>query len=236
MQISRVFPSIKLVNVFDLDGTIIDSYHRVEPYIDKESGNLDLTGYIANACSHELVQLDTLLPLAAVMRENIQRQDTHNVVVTARTMYKSDYYYLRKQGLLTHKPQAASIMSRTTLSRYFSLDELKDVYYSHDAEYKRKYFEILQAMYPNAVITVYDDHKGVLKVAQEMGFQTVDATLVNDILDVGYRLAGEQFIDQAMDELHDPEFLSQHIESLWCGLTIEEQQYLSAKINALPIA
>lgn len=233
MQQTRVFNDIKFLNIFDLDGTVINSFHRVRPYLDEETGNLDLTGYIQNACTHELVQADTLLPLAAVMKENINKGDTHNVIVTARTMYKSDYYYLRKQGLTTNKPQAASVMSRTTLARYFALEDIKDVYYSRDAEYKRKYFEILQAMYPNAVITVYDDHQGVLSVAREMGFQVVDATLVNDVLNVGYRMAGEQFIDQVMEELHDPEALAEHIETAWCSYTQEERDYLSSKFNKL---
>ena len=236
MQQTRVFNDIKFLNIFDLDGTVIDSFHRVRPYLDEATGNLDLTGYIQNACTHELVQADTLLPLATVMKENINKGDTHNVIVTARTMNKSDYYYLRKQGLTTNKPQAASIMSRTTLARYFALEDIKDVYYSRDAEYKRKYFEILQAMYPNAVITVYDDHQGVLSVAREMGFQVVDATLVNDVLNVGYRMAGEQFIDQVMEELHDPEALVQHIETAWCSYTQEERDYLSSKFSALTVA
>ena len=231
----KVFTNIKRLNVFDLDGTVINSFHRVRPYFDEETGNLDLTGYIQNACTHELVQADTLLPLAAVMKENINKGDTHNVIVTARTMYKSDYYYLRKQGLLTNKPQAARTMSRTNLQRHFPLDEVQGIYRSRDAEYKRKYFELLQRQYPNATITVYDDHDGVLNVAREMGFQVVDAKLANDVLDTGYRMAGEQFIDQVMDELHDPEALAQHIETAWCDYTQEERDYLSSKFNNLVV-
>ena len=233
MNQPKVFTNIKRLNVFDLDGTVINSFHRVAPHLDKETGNLDLQGYIANACTHELVQADTLLPLAAVMKENISGNDTHNIIVTARTMYKTDYYYLRKQGLLTNKPQAARVMSRTNLQRHFPLDEVQGIYRSRDAEYKRKYFELLQRQYPNATITVYDDHDGVLNVAREMGFQVVDAKLANDVLDTGYRMAGEQFIDQVMDELHDPEALAQHIETAWCSYTQEERDYLSSKFNNL---
>lgn len=236
MEQIRVFNNnIKRVNIFDLDGTVVDSFHRVKPHLSPD-GDLDLTGYIQNACTFEKVMCDTLLPLAAVMKENIAGGDTHNVIVTARTMYKQDYYYLRKQGLLTNKPQAARTMSRTTLARYFPLEDLKGIYSSKDADYKEHYFKLIKQMYPNATITVFDDHDGVLQRAKEMGLQTVDAKLVNDSLDIGYRLAGEQFIDQVMDELHDPEFLSQHIESVWCSYTEEEKQYLSAKFQGLAIA
>lgn len=229
----RVYPNILHLNIFDLDGTVVDSFHRVAPHLDSETGNLDLQGYIKHACTHELVQADTLLPLAAVMKENINGKDTHNVIVTARTMYKTDYYYLRKQGLLTNKPQAARVMSRTNLQRHFPLEDVQEIYRSRDAEYKRNYFQLLQKQYPNATITVYDDHDGVLAVAKEMGFQVVDAKLANDVLNTGYRMAGEQFIDQVMDELHDPEALAQHIETAWCSYTQEERDYLSCKFNNL---
>lgn len=228
----RSFPSIRRVNIFDLDGTVIDSFHRVRPHLD-DAGNLDLAGYISEACTHEKIMDDELLPLAEVMKTNIKDGETHNIVVTARTTYKSDYYYLRKQGLLTHQPQAARLMTRTTLHKYFDLSDVPEIYSSRDAEYKRKYFEVIRAMYPNAEITVFDDHQGVLKVAAEMGFKVVDAVLFNDAMSVCASMAGAEVADDLLSELTDPEYLSQHLADTWVNLTDDERALLTATVHQL---
>ena len=49
----RNFPHISRVMIWDLDGTIINSFHRVAPCFDSE-GNLDLNKYKNEACKHHL--------------------------------------------------------------------------------------------------------------------------------------------------------------------------------------
>jgi hypothetical protein len=82
--------------IFDLDHTVIDSSHRQLTLAD---GSLDLTHWIEN-CSREKIFRDSLLPLAAQMRDLIARgRDV--VICTARVMSDADYDFLYANGLYT---------------------------------------------------------------------------------------------------------------------------------------
>lgn len=54
--------AIKAIKLWDLDGTVINSFARVFPCMD-EKGNLDLNMYREKACVHDAIMTDTLLPL-----------------------------------------------------------------------------------------------------------------------------------------------------------------------------
>lgn len=231
MKTFPIFPHVKTLNIWDLDGTVINSFKRVSPCLD-EAGNLDLVKYVTEACHHDKIMCDTLLPLVSVMLAAQERGD-HNVIVTARRMSNSDYYFLRKQGLRGRGDKSIQAFSRDTLARYFPLDQVKERYYSRDAEYKRGYFEILRAQYPNAVITVYDDHKGVLAVAREMGFNAVDAVLINDALEIGMKLIGEQLIDETLCDDLDLDYLKAKIEFAWDCMTDEEKAEYTGQTHLL---
>ncbi|MFP9219739.1 hypothetical protein, partial [Enterococcus faecalis] len=88
-NITRNFPHISRVMIWDLDGTIINSFHRVAPCFDSE-GNLDLNKYKNEACKHDLIMQDTLLPLVTYMRQCMNDANTLNIICTARLMSKSD--------------------------------------------------------------------------------------------------------------------------------------------------
>ena len=216
------------VNIWDLDGTVINSFHRVQPCLCPTTGNLDLQKYLRDACKHELVMGDTLLPLVETMKRCFNDSDSVNVIVTARTMAKSDYVFLRQNGLRGRNGQNVRVMSRDTLARYFPADEVKGIYSSRDAEYKRRYFQLLQAQYPGAQFTVYDDHKGVLAVAAEMGFRVLDAEMVNDILSVGMSLIGEAIIDEHMTDDLDIDYLKEKLDFAWSCMTDEERAEYTA--------
>ncbi len=216
------------VNIWDLDGTVINSFHRVQPCLCPSTGNLDLQKYLREACKHELVMGDTLLPLVETMKRCFDSADTVNVIVTARTMAKSDYVFLRQNGLRGRNGQNVRVMSRDTLAKYFPHDEVRAIYSSSDANYKRRYFELLQAQYPGAQFTVYDDHKGVLRVASEMGFNVLDAQMVNDILSVGMSLIGEAIIDEHMAEDLDIDYLKAKLDFAWQCMTDEERAEYTA--------
>jgi hypothetical protein len=80
--------------IFDLDGTVIDSSHRKATLPD---GSLDLAGWIANS-TPEKIRRDSLLPLAAVMRELFPNSE-EMLICTARVMGEADLEYLAENGL-----------------------------------------------------------------------------------------------------------------------------------------
>ena len=125
---------MKKVYIFDLDKTVINSDHRT-PYL--ANGDLDLGAYRAKQ-THSNIMRDQLLPLALYMQALIADGEKV-VIVTARRMIKSDYIFLRKNGL-----KAAYICSRDQLFKRFDNDTAKMIYNLGDANYKWHWFNHLQ--------------------------------------------------------------------------------------------
>lgn len=84
----------KTLNIFDLDGTVIDSSHRRKYNAD---GTLDINAW--RKCTRESIMRDSLLPLARIMRELIA---TNKMVAicTARVLGKADWEYLEMHQIL----------------------------------------------------------------------------------------------------------------------------------------
>ncbi len=222
------------VNIWDLDGTVINSFHRVQPCLDK-AGNLDLNRYLSEACKHELIVQDSLLPLVELMRRQMDAPNTINYIVTARTMFKSDYYFLRKQGLRGRNKDNIQVFSRDTIHKFAPLSDVKHIYNSRDADYKAFYFDHIIRLHGREGVnyTMYDDHKGVLEKAREYGFNAVDATQLNEMLSIGIKLASEQFLDETIQDDLDIDYLNQRLSFAWQQLTEEEQDYYSVKYPKL---
>lgn len=172
------------LHIFDLDGTTIDSFHRVEPCL-RADGDLDLQAYRKTACSHDKVQADTLLPLAKYMQDLIQK-GAAVAICTARKLSKTDYVFLRKAGIRVN-----TICSRDQLFRHFDPVLAKLIYHMKDADYKRFWLQRLQILFPLHSLVVYDDHRGVLEMAKEIGVLAFDAKEVNQILDAGFKMGYE---------------------------------------------
>ena len=182
------------LHVFDLDGTTIDSFHRVAPCL-TETGDLDLQAYRETACTHDKVQADTLLPLAKYMQDLIQKGEKV-AICTARKMSKTDYVYLRKAGLRVN-----TICSRDQLFKHFDPVLAKSIYHMKDAEYKRFWLQRLQILFPLHSLVIYDDHLGVLEMAKEIGVLAYDAKEVNQILDAGFKMGYETASDDYESEI-----------------------------------
>lgn len=180
----------KRIYIFDLDRTVINSDHRT-PY--KEGHDLDLNAYRALQ-THNNIMRDTLLPLAQYMRLLMAQGETV-VIVTARRMIKSDYIYLRKNGL-----RAVFICSRDKLFKCFDNATATMIYNLDDANYKWHWFNHLQQRFPLAQFTLYDDHKGVLQVAKTFGFHAFDAIAVNEMLALFLDLGFEEGFIQGLDQ------------------------------------
>lgn len=191
------------IELFDLDGTVIDSSIRVVPCL-RPNGDLDLDKYIAEACTEAAVNTDTLLPLASYMKAQINSGKTL-AIVTARFMQAHDYVYLRKEGL---QKSNVIICSRDRLRGVFGKEEGDRIHKLGDAEYKRAWFNHLWHTMPQSTFTIYDDHQGVLEVAQSMGITAIDATKLNKMLDQQFATGYEQgeedsetMINSYMEEL-----------------------------------
>jgi len=108
----------KLLNIFDLDGTVIDSSHRREY---NDDGTLNLNAW--RACSRETIMRDSLLPLASVMRELIA---TNKMVAicTSRVLNETDWEYLEMHQILP-RIIISRIEGDTTPDAEFKTRELK---------------------------------------------------------------------------------------------------------------
>ena len=159
-------------HVFDLDGTVIDSFKRIAPCL-LPNGDLDLDRYRREACTHDKIQTDQLLPLYQQMRQLINTGGDV-AICTARLLNKSDYFYLRKIGL----KRVRFIASRDRLARYFG-QQAPTICRLGDADYKRHWLDLLQGIYRDRPFVVYDDHGGVLDMAARLGCRTVDAKQYN---------------------------------------------------------
>ena len=89
----------QLVNIFDLDHTLIDSSHRMNKFKDS-SYDLDIDYWLENN-THENIMQDRLLPLVELFKE-FQKTQFTNIAVTARSLSISDFQYLEKNGLNFH--------------------------------------------------------------------------------------------------------------------------------------
>ena len=182
------------LHVFDLDGTVIDSFHRVKPCL-RPDGDLDLHLYKSTACTHDQIMGDRLLPLAAHMKQMIASGEKV-AICTARLLTNSDYYYLRKNGLRVN-----TICSRDQLGKHFDHSLVKAIYGMKDADYKRAYFQRLQTLYPLHNLIIYDDHDGVLETAETLGLQTFNARDINQMIEAAYRSGFSDASDDYENEI-----------------------------------
>lgn len=195
-----------VVHCFDLDGTVIDSFHRVAECLD-HNGNLDLNKYCEQACKHDKIMKDTFLPLYHLMTDLLNKGEIV-VICTARLMGKSDYFFLRKAGL----KRVRFIASRDRLGKWFAPETAKAVYSLSDAEYKRHWLEYMKGLFLGYDFIVYDDHKGVLNMAESLGYKTVDANAANTVADTFFQMGFESGIDDIISDLEETVFINTGIE------------------------
>ena len=85
----------KKIVIFDLDETVIDSSHRTP---NNPDGTLNLNKYF-ELKNRENIFKDSLLPLAAKMKELYASGEYHVVICTARHMDENDFDFLEHHGL-----------------------------------------------------------------------------------------------------------------------------------------
>jgi hypothetical protein len=85
----------RLVNIFDLDCTLIDSIHRINEFGDVSLG-FDYDHWLN--VTREQIMKDSLLPLVEIFYE-FKKTEFTNISITARTMRELDYEFLEKHNL-----------------------------------------------------------------------------------------------------------------------------------------
>jgi hypothetical protein len=106
------------LNIFDLDGTVIDSSHRRQYNPD---GTLNLNAW--RACSRETIMRDSLLPLARTMRELIA-SNKMVAICTSRVLNETDWEYLEIHQILP-RIIISRVEGDTTPDAEFKTRELK---------------------------------------------------------------------------------------------------------------
>ncbi len=174
------------VIIYDLDGTIIDSSHRVN--FDAK-GKFDLSYWIEKN-TPENIWADSLLPLAKLMRHNVTQWQAgivgtpEPVILTAREMGQHDHGFLRNHGLKSDSRRPMLIMSRDKASGEHR--------YLPDVEYKRQWLdEFLFCRWElsphNGDLIAYDDNPGIIDLFQSFGIFCNDAKKLNKEMGANYR-------------------------------------------------
>ena len=149
----RFFNLSPRIVIYDLDGTIIDSSHRIRL---QENGSLDLAHWKQNSTNEQIFK-DDLLPLYCQLVSDY-KQGNYVVLCTAREMGKWDYEYLHQMGIYYDK-----IISRpkgnTTVDHILKKSQLR-------------YFWNLKP-FQKIHKTFYDDNENNLSAINELGTGTV---------------------------------------------------------------
>ena len=135
------------VEIFDMDGTIVDSLHRYRTIID-ENGieRIDLQYWRDN--EYRAMQ-DGLLPLAKYYQECLSDPDIYTIIATARVMGDADWQFVREilgmpNYLISRKPGAnisGGQLKINGLQRFYNLRQFKTslwTFYEDNVQYLKR--------------------------------------------------------------------------------------------------
>lgn len=162
----------KMVVLFDLDGTLIDSSHRVRY---KNNGEFDLDYWIETSKKWEKVKKDKLLPLAELYKE-FKKTGFSLICVTARNMQEADFRYLKENELefemILHRGDSLE------LDEVLKSQKLKAFFEEND----------------RIPFMAYDDKQENLEVFDKFGFRTFHATYMNKKLENEKKIKPKDFV------------------------------------------
>ena len=145
----RFFNLSPKICIYDLDGTIIDSSHRIKL---KENGSLDLEHWKQNSTKEQIFQ-DDLLPMYWQLIADY-KEGNIIVICTAREMGKWDLEYLHSMGIyydyIISRPTGIEtidhVLKKSQLRKFWNLRQFKNLFKSF-----------------------YDDNLNNLKSVKELG-------------------------------------------------------------------
>ena len=158
----------QLVNIFDLDYTLIDSSHRINAAGDYDQG-IDFDFWFAHSSYDDIMQ-DKLLPLADLFYE-FNKTEFTNIAVTAREMLAADFEYLEHHGLHFH--MVLHREDSKELDHVLKEKKLQELFDSGD------YVPFL----------AFDDKDDNLVVFEKFGFKCFNALEFNKMLTASHRVA-----------------------------------------------
>ena len=157
----RFFNLSPRVVIYDLDGTVIDSSHRIRLH---ENGSLDLEHWKQNS-TRDMIFQDSLLPLYWQLVDDYKNGNIV-VICTARNLGKYDWEYLHSMGIyydyVISRPENVNtvdhVLKANQLGWLFRFKQFKDLAKSF-----------------------YDDNLNNLKAVSELGrVQLIDAGKYNN--------------------------------------------------------
>lgn len=142
---------IKMIKIYDMDGTIVDSTHR---YKTLDCGTkIDLQYWRDN---EYLAYNDSLLPLAEQYKQDIQNPECYVIIATARIIRDEDMRFIRdKLGMPNHiisrkenDSRSGGLLKVLGLKKFFNLKNFKQakaVFFEDNVTYLKTvcdYFKI----------------------------------------------------------------------------------------------
>ena len=160
-----------VIKIFDLDGTVIDSYHRTKNALN-DDGSFNLKKYLGKCNTPELIKQDQLLPLARYMQD-LAAKGEFFVIITARSCSSADIAFLMNNKLVNHK---TALMCRESVH-----DSIKAL---SDAEYKVHQLNRLKRTHlADQQFIMFDDNKSILdRLTLEANIEMIDAVALNQEL------------------------------------------------------
>ena len=150
--------AIKRIQIYDMDGTLVDSTHR---YRTIDNVRIDLQHWREN--SH-LAMLDSLLPLAAQYRADLADEECFVIIATARVMGAEDWRFVNEilgmpDYFISRKPddsRSGGLLKINGLQKFFNLKPFRNAvatFYEDNVQYLKAvcdHFKIRGVYVPSA--------------------------------------------------------------------------------------
>lgn len=165
INLVRIYPKMdgvnRLVFIWDLDGTLIDSRHRTM-YGKGKTETPEQLQYWFDLSTKEWINQDRLLPLVQVFKHFVKNFGGIHVALTARTLRDADVRYLRKHRL-----------------NFNILLDRRDFEGPNDVLKKQRLMELLHDKPQFVPFLAFDDDSNNWPIYKEFGFAIVDPMLIN---------------------------------------------------------
>lgn len=123
------------VNIYDMDGTIVDSSHRYRTQITPNGERIDLEYWRENEYR---AYDDKLLPLAQQYQRDLQDPNTYVIIATARIIRDPDWRFIRDilgmPDYIISRPEdstvSGSVLKIAGLAKFFNLVNFRDAEYT----------------------------------------------------------------------------------------------------------
>lgn len=131
------------VNIYDMDGTIVDSSHRYRTQITPKGERIDLEYWRENEYR---AYDDKLLPLAVQYQRDLENPHIYVIIATARVIHNPDWRFIRDVlGMPDHiisRPHDSTVsgsqLKIAGLAKFFNLVNFRDAqftFYEDNVDY-----------------------------------------------------------------------------------------------------